>query len=117
MSKRVQRHLNELKVLSKLKPKQTKLLIRHANNDLVKCVCECMQNVANGVVHISPATKMKLSKHRNKIRKIINKRTKIAKKKKLLEQSGGFLPLLLAPIVGLLGSVVGEAISNAVRNG
>lgn len=116
MSKRLQNHFDTIKVLSKPNPKQNKAIIHHADDELVKCICECIQNIANGVVKISPSTKSKLCKHKQKIRQIIDKRTGIKKKKKLLEQSGGFLPLLLAPVVGLLGSVVGEAISNAIRN-
>lgn len=116
MSKRLQNNFDTIKVLSKRNPKQNKAIIQAANNELVKCICECIQNVTNGVVKISPCSKSKLHKHKNKIRQIINKRTDMKKKRKLLEQSGGFLPLLLAPVVGLLGSVVGEAISNAIRN-
>jgi len=60
----------------------------------------------------------KLRRHKSKIRKIIDKETKLAKKRELLTQSGGFLPLLLAPIISLVGGLVGEAIGGAIsKNG
>lgn len=115
MSKRVKKHFGTIKALCKLKPNVAKAVIHDANDEVIKCICECIQNVLNGVVKIPQATKRKLKRHKRKIRQINNKRIGIRRKRKLLEQSGGFLPMLLAPVVGLLGSVVGEAISSAIR--
>ena len=115
--KKVKTHIHCLRALCHLKPKQVKGVIENSDNDLIKCLIECAYNVAHGVVPVSPKTLSKLKKHKSKIRKIIDKGTKLKKKKKLLVQSGGFLPLLLAPIVSLVGGLVGEAIGGAIRNG
>jgi hypothetical protein len=98
-----------------LNPKQVKGVLENSQKDLVSCLCECMHNVAKGSVPIPPATLSKLKKHRKKIRQILNGKTKQKQRKQLLEQSGGFLPLLLAPIISLVGGLVGEAIGGAIN--
>ena len=108
--KTVKRHINSLRALCHFKPKQIKGLIENSDKELVGCICECMYNVAT----VPPKTLAKLKKHKSKIRKVIAKRTNFKKKKKLLAQSGGFLPLLLAPIVSLVGGLVGEAIGGVI---
>ena len=112
--KTVKRHINSLRALCHLKPKQIKGVIENSDKELVGCICECMYNVANGTFPVPPKTLAKLKKHKSKIRKVIAKRTNFKKKKKLLAQSGGFLPLLLAPIVSLVGGLVGESIGGAI---
>jgi hypothetical protein len=78
-----------------------------------------MLNVANGNVKVPPTVLSKLKKHKSKIRAAVSKKISFKKRKQLIEQSGGFLPLLLAPIVSLVGGLVGEAIGGAIskRNG
>ncbi len=88
----------------------------HADKDLVRCLCECIQNVAVGNVKIGKSRRLKLKKHRATLRSIINRKTPLGRKRKLLSQTGGFLPLLLAPIIGIAGSLIGDAISGAIGN-
>jgi len=56
---------------------------------------------------LSSAQKQELTRHKQKLRRLVNK--KGLKHKKLLLQRGGFLPALLAPVVSsLLPTVVGS---------
>jgi hypothetical protein len=116
MNKRVRKHLAVLQFLAKsAKPNQAKAVLKCADRDLVGCLCECIQNVAMGNVAIDKGRKKKLAKHKQCLRQILDKGTKLKKKRKLLVQSGGFLPLLLAPIIGIAGSLIGDAISGAIN--
>ena len=112
--KRLAKHHNCLKFLAKSNPNLRKSVIYGANNDLVYCICECIQNVLKANVPIPYKTIKELKPYRNTLEKIINKRTSVQKKKKLLNQNGGFLPILLAPLLGIVGSLVGDVISKNV---
>lgn len=112
---RLAKHFTLLKLLSKAKPRQCRSIVSCANKDQIGCLCECVLNVLSGNVPIDNARRLKLRKYKGKFRKILDKRTNLSKKRKLLEQSGGFLPMLLAPIIGLAGSLIGDAISGAIN--
>jgi hypothetical protein len=112
---RLRKHMWALHFLAKCKPRQRQLFLDTANKDVIECICECIHNIAQGNVRIEKERKRKLAKHKSKLRKIVDKRTGIEAKRKLLSQSGGFLPLLLSPIIGLVGSLIGDAIAGAVN--
>jgi hypothetical protein len=116
---KVKKNINTLRALCHLKKKQAKSLLQASDKQLIGCICECVHNVANGNVKISQKSLEKIQKHKSKIRKIIGNDVSYQERKKLIVQSGGFLPLLLAPIVSLVGGLVGEAIGGAIskRNG
>ena len=72
--------------------------------NLLCCVCECVKNVLKGNVPLSKAQKSKLVRHRDKLRRLVLKKTRIADKKKLV-QSGRFLSVLIPPIAAFLGTL------------
>jgi len=116
MNRSIRNNIDALRLLAKSKrPKQCKAIIEAADKDLIRCLCECIQNVMVGNVPIPQSKRTRLKRHRNILRNIVDKRTRYLKKKKLLSQTGGFLPLLLAPIIGLAGSLIGDAISGAIN--
>ena len=115
MSARLKRNFDLLKVLKTASPKLRKAILQNSTDDLILCLCEVIANVLNSNVHLSTHQKEKLRKHRNLLRRIVEKRTRVSSKRKLFIQKGGFLPLLLAPILGIAGSLVGEAIGGAIR--
>jgi hypothetical protein len=98
-----------------MKPGGIKSAMLNASPDLVHCLCECIHNVSKGNIPIAPKAHKKLRRHRKQIRQILNRKVKAKRKKQLLSQTGGFLPLLLAPIISVLGGFLGETISSAIR--
>lgn len=88
-----------------------KSMIKAADGDLVRCLCECALNILKGNVRLTPPQKSKLTRHKHSLRQLASGKLKIGKKKKIL-QKGGFLSALLAPLIpvvgGLLGSIVGK---------
>ena len=99
MSQRVQRQIDFLKVLCKASPKQRCGIIEGANSELIKAICECALNCLKGNVSLTHDQKQKLNRHKQKLRILAHKKHSIAKKKKFLVQKGGFVSLLLKPIL------------------
>ncbi len=72
MSKRLKKNIELLKILKKAKPKQRKLLLEAAENGLIYCLCECIDNVLRGNVKLSSVRKRELGKHKDVLRKIVD---------------------------------------------
>ena len=98
---RVKAHLHVLKKLQKCSGKQRKALLAQGGKPLQLCLRECAINILKGNVHLTKSQFKKLQKYKKKLRGLSKKNTS-HKKRLLIEQRGGFLPLLLAPIVGSL---------------
>ena len=99
MTKRVKFHLPVLKQLKRCNTKQRKVLLEKGGKPLQLCLRECAINVLKGNVHLTKSQLTKLRKYKTKLRDL-SKKTTSHKKRLEIEQRGGFLPLLLAPIVG-----------------
>ena len=110
MANHLKKHSDMLSVMSKANPKVNKVLIQNANKDLVYCLCECALNVLKGNVTLNRGQKRKLTRHKQGLRSLVQPKTSILKKKKILQQ-GGFLPALLGPILGIAGPIIGKILS------
>lgn len=115
MSKRIKQNLELLKLLKKSKLAQRKLILKAADKSLIYCLCECIDNVLRGNVKLSPALKKRLAKDVKILRKIADRKIKLDKKRTLLVQKGGFIPALLAPIIGIAGGLIGDLVGNLIR--
>jgi hypothetical protein len=107
----MKKHASTLQLLQKGSPRFRKEVIKLADKDLLYALCDCALNVLNGTIKLSETQKKTLKRHCKGLRCLIDKRTPLSKKKKVL-QTGGFLPALLAPIAAsilgpLLGGVAG----------
>lgn len=103
MSDCVFRQLPKLKELAQAKPKIRKKLLESANLVLIKSIVECIDNVLIGNIRLTKKYKEKLRKYKNILRKINTTGTKLAHKKNIIVQNGGgFPPILLAPVISVL---------------
>lgn len=110
---RLAKHWDVLSVLSKAPSPMCKHLVQKAPKEIIDTVCECCLNVLKGTVPLSPEQKQKLGKHRHLLRQMVKKKIPLHQKKKMIVQRGGFLPLLLGPLLKsvaapILGSLVGN---------
>ena len=101
----------QLKTLGKLcrckSSKTRKQILNEGGNHLQHAIRECSYNVLKGVVPLSTKQKKALKKHSAGVRNLA-KRNTTHKKRLAIEQKGGFLFSLLAPV---LTSIVGGVIS------
>lgn len=107
---RLQNQISYIDVLSKAKPKQRQAILKHADKELVLCLCECVLNVLNGNVPLKPHEIEKLRKHQNILRHLVEPKNSLKNRKEIFIQKGGFLPVLLAPILGIAGQLLADAI-------
>ena len=88
-------------------PKLRRVLIQHANNDLIRCICECALNLLHGNIRLKDCEKAKLRKHKKLLRKLADKKQNLSTKRKTINQKGGaILPILLAPLISALISAI-----------
>lgn len=109
--KKLKQNYNFLHVLSRSSPTQKRALLRVANKRQILSLCEICLNVLSGTI---PCNVKKLRKYRNLLRKVLKKSSKISHKRKIfINQSGGFLPLLLQAVAPILSTMLGQVLANS----
>lgn len=89
-------------------PQLRKMIIQKCPKGAIDCVGECCLNIIKGKVRLTKAQKDRLRKRKNHLRLLSSKQVSVASKKRIINQKGGILPLLLKPLlVPLIGSVIG----------
>lgn len=118
MNKSIQnilKHKDYLNLIANAKPKYRKTIINSADRQLIKAICEGTLNLLNGNIPLSDENKQLLNKFKSKLRKLI-KESNFAEKKKILNQRGGFLNILIPAIIGGLASVVNNLVDKSISN-
>ena len=109
MSRRVRKHAALLQWLKTAKPATAKAVIKAADKELINTICECCLNVLKGNVPLTSQQKKKLAVHKSTLRTLAQKKVSLHRKKRALTQRGGaLLGALAAPIIGLLGTLLGS---------
>lgn len=108
---KLKKNIDYIKVLSKANKQQQKAILQAANKELIECLCECALNIVNGNVPLKNSDLQKLQKHKSRLRGLSDPSIKIKEKRILLQQKGGFLPILLAPILSLAGQLLANSIT------
>jgi hypothetical protein len=95
-----------LSLLSKAKsPSRRKALISIADGQELKAIVECIINLSQGRIPIPESRIRQLKKYKNALRKLCEKSLSLKRKKQILTQHGGFLPLVLPFALKLLGNL------------
>lgn len=104
-----QKHAAILQALYHLTSEQRSAILKKADPKLIRCICECALNILHGNVPLKQPYKQRLKRYATILRRLANKNDSWKSKKRLIVQRGGFLPLLLAPILGtVLSRLIGE---------
>jgi hypothetical protein len=113
----LEKHLALLKVLATSDPKLSNVIIKNVNNKLVCVICEIAKNILLGNVPLDDSTRKKLLKYKEDLRKLSKRDKKMTTKsrKRIIlknNQKGGFLPLLIAPILSIAAEVIASKVLN-----
>ena len=99
MSGRMKKQAVCLQMLIKTKnAKLREAILEHADAELIRALCECAHNILRGNVKMTPREETRLRKYQTKLRLIARKNVSVKQKRRHLQQTGGFLPALLAPL-------------------
>ena len=99
MSRLVKRQVLCLQMLNRThNAKLRKAILEYADAELISALCECAHIILRGTVRLTPQEKVRLRRYRTDLHSIVNKKTAVARKRRILQQKGGFLPALLAPL-------------------
>ena len=114
MSSHLKHQAPLLQALAQAHPHICKAILRGADKDLLQCLSECALNVMRGNLTLTGPQKAKLTKFKQKLRKVGNKKVSLKEKHKIV-QTGGFAPALLAPLVKpVIASLAGKVLSGEV---
>lgn len=88
--------------------KRRKLLAQWADKNDLLAVSECIGNVLQGNVKLTPQQLNKLRRHKKSLRILARKSAKLADKRRAITQHGGILPMLIPAALSILGPLVGQ---------
>ena len=106
--KELMKHVELLKVLYKTSPKMRLAILENAPPDFIKCLAEASFNIMKGNIPITPHQKNQLKKKKRTLHTLYNtcckgkKIVHVKKVKRLLQQTGGGLPFLIAPLLSII---------------
>lgn len=106
MSARLCKHLPLLKLLHKATPKQRRLILQSASDELILTLCEVALNILYGTIPLSPKDYRKLKRRKADIKLVSDKKIGISVKKRIFNQKGGFLLPLLSIAVPFISSLI-----------
>lgn len=99
-------------LLSNCHKKLRNSIITHSKKEQILAIAECVLNVLNGNIQIDSDTFQKLKPFNKTFKKLLNRKTGIKAKKRLIIQKGGFLQFLIPAIVSGIATIVSSVISN-----
>ena len=82
--------------LRKMRPNERHDAIRHANDRFIRDLCSKLGKLKRK--KLTEEERKFVKKHKSKLKVLCNRRNSIAKKRRMLSQKGGLLPLL-APMI------------------
>lgn len=102
---KLEKKLDTLKLLKDCKKKIKNQILNKGDDELIRALNECVINTLNGNVKLSLNDIKKLKKFKKSLRKLVRNKD-IIKKKKILIQEGGFLPIILPSAITLISTLI-----------
>ena len=79
----------DLKYLGECSPKTRKVVLKQANNELIKAIAEAAWTVLSGEVHLTPTQKRRLIKDEAVLRQLATKQRSAVQKRKVISSQRG----------------------------
>jgi hypothetical protein len=109
--KRLHRNLALLDLLSKTTKSQREALIKTCTQDQLQCICDCAINILKENIQLTDDQFKKLKRFQKQLRYLANPEDKL-ENKRIVIQKGGFLPVLLTPILSAAATILTDALLN-----
>ena len=105
----MERTFTLLDMLHKASPRERGVIVSNASPDFINALCEISLNVLQGHIPLSNIQYKLLKKKKKVIRLIADKKVKHLKKKKTINQTGGFLLPLLGAAIPFIASLINRS--------
>lgn len=106
MTARIKRNLPLLKRLVSGSSPQRRIVLQEASDDLIKSIVEIAINTLRGNIPLTKAQLKRLKKEKVVIKKLCNKKQPLKKKRKTVNQKGGFIGSLLGIAIPFLSDLL-----------
>lgn len=106
MSKRLQVNQPFLHLLARSSAKRRKSLLKQATKEELTSLFEICLNILRGHLPLSPHMHKKLERERQTLRTLADKKISLQRKKKVINQKGGFLGTLAGIALPLLAQLL-----------
>lgn len=100
----IQKQLPLLEFLAEGTDVQQRVLVKTLTANQLKAVLEAIYNVLMGTCPLQNKHKKKLESQKSDIRHLVSKELSTEQKQQLLRKHSDLLPLLLKPVVAMLGN-------------
>lgn len=114
--KRIKQYQPLLLALQTADPDTRVGILRSAPEEFIKTLLEIMLNFLHGNIPHNATTRQKLKRHRLQLHKLSRKRSMKIARRELVKQKGGFLPLLIAPLLALTAPAIARKVSSAATD-
>jgi hypothetical protein len=112
MKERTAHYFPQLQKICNAKKVKKDLLLEKTSNCLIYYLSDCCKGVLKNHIRFPKRIYKKLSKFRNDILLVANKKSSLkTKRAALLQKNGGFLPLILPALASAVFGVLGNLIS------
>jgi hypothetical protein len=98
-----------LQLLQKSKPRERVSILQGVDNKMIRLISEMALNTLQGNIRLSPKQRKHLQRYKQILRSLADKRTRVGEKRRIIiRQKGGFLPILLPIIANAVGGLLGS---------
>ena len=113
ISNNLSKSLPLLRVVTRLPPNSRKRILKELSNEKIvyKALNELAQNTLSGKIPLSNGQRRRLKSHKKTLENFCNAKKCNKKRKQLIIQSGGFLPIVLQALIPILDSLVASKLS------
>ena len=106
MSSNIKGSLTLLNALNSAQPRLRKAILSTGGKQLILAISEIVKNVLLGNVKLTSQDIKKLGRYKKVLRTLATRKPKLAHRRRLLVQHGGFLPTLIGPALSILASLL-----------
>ena len=114
MSKNLRKCMNKMHLVCDSKcPKLKKSILADMSKDnqYFRALYEIVHNIKLKNIKLTPSEKKKFKKYIKFMEEILKKPKNVRKRRQLVNQSGGFLPIILPILTSVISGLIGNAIS------
>jgi len=115
LSPKVIKNERVLKALSTARAAARRTYIQTAKKEVILTLIECAKKILIGQIPLTAKQHSDLKRYADHIKLLVSgNRSRLEEKRAILQQ-GGFLPLLIRPILSVLGGVLGPILGGGRR--